>query len=389
MRVVHISWEYPPLVYGGLGRHVAALTQAQAALGHDVTVVTQGEGPVGDLNGVQVVRVPSTAFPYRLPELLTWVGELDHRMGLAARTLDADVVHAHDWMVGRAGAAAAQSLRVPLVATIHATEAGRHSGWLPDVVSASVHLVEQWLVDDADAVIVCSKSMADEIRRGHHRADSVVIPNGIDASAYQLRRTQPRPHGGPQLAFVGRLEWEKGVFTAVKAMPAVLAAHPNARLRIVGTGSQGESLSDLIGELGLESSVELMGHVDEATLRDVYRTADLLLAPSSYEPFGIVALEGAAMGVPLIVGDVGGLAEFVTDERGRRCSPGDAEDLAAEVLAALADPAGTLRRVEHAASALADYTWERIAESTDEVYARTVRHDPPSRCLSVPDRRIW
>lgn len=389
MQILHISWEYPPLVYGGLGRHVAALTRAQAALGHDVTVVTQGDGPVGDCEGVRVVRVPSSAFPYRLPELLTWVGELDHRMGVAAQTLQTDIVHAHDWMVGRAGAATAKSLAVPLVATIHATEAGRHSGWLPDVVSASVHLVEQWLVDEADALIVCSQSMAEEIRRGHHRDDAVVIPNGIDTAEYQFTRSSPEPKRGHQLVFVGRIEWEKGVFTAVQAMPAVLASYPDARLAIVGTGSQSAAVADMVGDLGLGSAVELLGHVDEATLRSVYSTADLLVAPSSYEPFGIVALEGAAMGVPLIVGDTGGLAEFVTDERGRRCRPADAADLAAEVLAALDDPEETSRRVERATVALADYTWERIAELTVGVYAQTVRRPPAPRELSVPDRRIW
>jgi glycogen synthase len=354
-------------------------------------VVTQGDGPVGDLDGVQVVRVPATDFPYRLPELLTWVGELDHAMGLAARGLRTDVVHVHDWMVGRAGSATAQALEVPLVATIHASEAGRHSGWLPDVVSSSVHLVEQWLVDEADAVIVCSQSMAEEIRRGHGRADAVVIPNGIDAGQYQRSDVSPASlrSGTPHLAFVGRIEWEKGVFTAVNAMPAVLAAYPDARLRVVGTGSQSVAVQDLVDELGLNGSVELLGHVDEPTLRAVYSTADLLLAPSSYEPFGIVALEGAAMGVPLIVGDTGGLAEFVTDERGRRCRPGDALDLAAEVVAALDDPAGTRRRVAAATSALADYTWERIAAQTVEVYARTVRNPSPARRLAVGKRQIW
>lgn len=386
MRILHLSWEYPPLVYGGLGRHVGALTKAQAALGHDVTVVTQGDGPV-QVGGVRVVRVPGRAFPYRLPELLTWVGELDHRMGLAACDLRADVVHAHDWMVGRAAALTSDTLEVPLIATIHATEAGRHSGWLPDVVSASVHLVEQWLVDDADAVIVCSRSMADEVRAGHGRAVAHVIPNGIDASAYA--RATPGPPSGPQLVFVGRVEWEKGVFTAVRAMPAVLSVRPDARLRMVGTGSQTQALQDLVAELGLNHAVELLGHVDEPTLRAVYGSADLLLAPSSYEPFGIVALEGAAMGVPLIVGDTGGLAEFVTEDRGRRCRPGDAEDLAGQVLAALADPVDTRRRVEAATAALADYAWEQIAQQTVTVYEATTRRARPARQLAVRDRRIW
>ena len=312
-------------------------------------------------------------------------------MGVTASGLDADIVHAHDWMVGRAAACTSDALEVPLVATIHASEAGRHSGWLPDVVSASVHLVEQWLVDEADAVIVCSASMAREIDAGHGRTDAVVIPNGIEAGAYRRAESVPASllDGHPRLLFVGRIEWEKGVFTAVEAMPTVLAEHPDAVLRLVGTGGQADAVRQRIAELGLSDAVLLLGHVDEATLREAYTSADLLLAPSSYEPFGIVALEGAAMGVPLIVGDTGGLAEFVTDERGRRCRPGDAADLAAQILAALADGEGTAARVADATAALRDYTWERIAGDTVAVYEGATRGERPPRRLAVGDRRIW
>jgi glycogen(starch) synthase len=115
----------------------------------------------------------------------------------------------------------------------------------------------------------------------------------------------------------------------------------------------------------------------------VYASSDLLLAPSSYEPFGLVALEAAAMGTPVIVGDSGGLAEFVTAERGRRCRPGDAGDLAAQILAALADPAGTARRAEHAQCALVDYTWDRVAGLTDPVYAAARRGPHPARVVTA------
>lgn len=392
MRVVHLAWEYPPVVYGGLGRHVHALSVAQAAEGHDVTVVTQrpdGAAARETLDGVRVVRVePPGPFPYHLPSLLPWVGTLDHRIGRTAATLDgADVVHAHDWVVGRAGTAAADALEAPLVATIHATEAGRHSGWLPDTVSRAVHMVERWLVDEADEVIVCSQSMAEEVAAAH-AADPGrihVIPNGIDPARY--RRPQDIPdhlqQGHPRLGFVGRMEWEKGVFTAVDAMPAVLAQHPDTVLRMVGTGGQADAVAELVRRRGLGRHVRLLGHVDEGTLLAVYASSDLLLAPSSYEPFGLVALEAAAMGTPVIVGDSGGLAEFVTAERGRRCRPGDAGDLAAQILAALADPAGTARRAEHAQCALVDYTWDRVAGLTDPVYAAARRGPHPARVVTA------
>lgn len=393
MHVLHLTWEYPPLVYGGIGRHVPALAAAQAARGDRVTVVTQRppEAPAAEVDsGVEVIRVdPDGPFPYHLPSLLTWVGALDARIAGAAVDLhDIDVVHAHDWVVARAGAATADALDARLIATVHATEAGRHSGWLPDPVSRAVHLIEQWLVDDADAVIVCSAAMADEVHRAHQTAPAkiTVIPNGIDPD----ERMAPGPidpgllEGSPRITFVGRLEWEKGVFTAVEAMPAVLAEHPGARLRMVGTGGQQQAVAGAVTAAGLDATVEQLGHVDEQTLADVYASSDVVIAPSSYEPFGIVALEAAAAGVPLVVGDTGGLAEFVTDERGRRCRPNDPADLAAQILAALADPADTALRRDAAAAALADYTWERIAARTDEVYERTHRGVRPPRRLAAP-----
>jgi glycogen synthase len=396
--IVHLTWEYPPVVYGGLGRHVYALAGAQAARGDRVTVVTQQPGPAPARErtaDVEILRVPTDGpFPYHLPSLLPWVGALDHRIGRAARGITgADVVHAHDWVVARAARAAADHLQVPLVATVHATEAGRHRGWLPDDVSRAVHLVEQWLVDDADEVIVCSESMAAEVEAAHGTdlGRITVIPNGIDTTGY-LRADSVPPElltGSPRLALIGRIEWEKGVFTAVAAMPAVLARYPTARLRIVGTGGQTEAVRRAIDDPELAGSVELLGHVDEPTLRAVYTSSDLVVAPSSYEPFGIVALEAAAMGTPLVVGDTGGLAEFVTDDRGRRCRPNDPADLAAQILAALADPADTARRRDAASAALARYTWAEIAERTSQVYARARRHPHPPRATRAPANPIW
>lgn len=398
MHVVHLTWEFPPVAYGGLGRHVHALSRAQAAAGHRVTVVTQRPDGVGadeTVEGVRVIRVPPDGpFPYHLPSLLTWVGILDDRIGEAASRLsEVDVVHGHDWVVGRAGSAASAALEVPYVATIHATEAGRHSGWLPDDVSRGVHLVEQWLIDEADALIVCSQAMAGEVASAHATASKQlsVIPNGIDTSGYHPSYMVPDEllRGAPRISFVGRIEWEKGVFTAVTAMSRVLPRYPDAQLRFVGTGSQTQAVADAVAAAGLGDHVRLLGHVDEATLRAVYTSSDAVIAPSSYEPFGIVALEAAAMGVPLIVGDTGGLAEFVTDERGRRCRPGDAEDLAGQILAALDDPAETDRRRRAASAALSQYTWCEVARRADAVYRRAVRRSHPGRSIRVLDNPVW
>ncbi|MCB0904477.1 MAG: glycosyltransferase family 4 protein [Actinobacteria bacterium] len=398
MHVLHLTWEYPPVVYGGLGRHVHALSRAQAAAGHEVTVVTQQPEDAAaeeTIDGVRIVRVsPVGPFPYHLPSLLSWVGFLDDAIGRAGMQQDrVEVVHVHDWVTGRAGTATAEALEVPLVATVHATEAGRHRGWLPDDVSRGVHLIERWLVDEADSLIVCSQSMATEVQHAHSAdpARITVIPNGIDASVYS-------PHdnvapdlleGSPRISFVGRIEWEKGVFTAVEAMPAVLARYPRARLRIVGTGGQSAAVADLVARSGLTTQVQLLGHVDEPTLRAVYTSSDLVIAPSSYEPFGIVALEAAAMGVPLVVGDTGGLAEFVTDQRGRRCRPNDAADLAAQIVTTFDEPEQTARRRANASLALSQFTWNEVARRTAEVYDKARRRQRPARVTRAPANPIW
>ena len=201
MRILHLSWEYPPLVYGGLGRHVHALAEAQAATGHDVTVITQqvensSDGPCAAdevVNGVRVIRVPHDppALPFDEEHLLAWVMSLESaftRQGLEViDQVRPRVIHAHDWMVSHTAMALRSAARAldpeaALVATIHATEAGRHQGWLPTTLSESIHAVEWWLVHEADRVIACSAHMRWEIGRLFSLDESTidVIPNGID-----------------------------------------------------------------------------------------------------------------------------------------------------------------------------------------------------------------
>lgn len=174
MRICHVSWEYPPVMYGGLGRHVVDLSAAQVRAGHDVTVITQAspEAPASieiDARGVRVVRTPTPPpqTPFDADHLIAWVTLMEHAMirsGMrAAREWAPDVVHAHDWMVAHASTALRELTGAPLVATIHATEAGRMSGWVHSEVSRAIHSVEWWLTHTAQQVVVCSTHMRSEV----------------------------------------------------------------------------------------------------------------------------------------------------------------------------------------------------------------------------------
>ncbi len=165
LRVLMLSWEYPPVMVGGLGRHVHALATALATAGHEVTVVTRHapDAPLEEFrDGVRIVRAPEDppVFPLAAPTLLAWTMAFNHSLTRAALHATAtetyDVVHAHDWLVTHTAVTMRDHLGVPLVATIHATEAGRHQGWLPEEMNKTIHTVEWWLGHEASRVIACS-----------------------------------------------------------------------------------------------------------------------------------------------------------------------------------------------------------------------------------------
>ena len=393
VRILHVSWEYPPIVYGGLGRHVHALAEAQAALGHDVTVLTDHAPDVPSseyINGVHILRAePAPAdLPFDTDHLLAWVLDLDHRMtrrGLESLRVDTpDVIHAHDWLVAHT----AMDLRAlddtPVIATMHATEAGRHQGWLPTDLSHSIHRIEAWLVGSANGVITCSTHMEAEVSRQFDTPpDSIaVIPNGIDTSRWSRTgrsRSTRSDDDGPLLVFCGRLEWEKGVHTLINAVPRLRRRIPGVRVVIAGDGSQRESLVDLARRRRVASSVEFTGWLPEAQLHELMSSADAVVVPSIYEPFGLVALEAAAVSTPLVVARTGGLAEFADEDRTAvTFTPGDVADLADAVQSLLTDPAMTSTRVRRARRRLRDrHAWPALAATTVEFYRQASARRAP------------
>lgn len=386
VHILHIAWEYPPLVYGGLGRHVGALASAQARAGHEVVVITQTEAePVDELvAGVRVIRVPREPplVPFSEETLLAWVAGLEHSLSRAASQLSRnwrpDIIHGHDWMVAHTVAAAQATFEVPIAATFHATEAGRHQGWLPGELSQSIHSVEWWLAHQASAIIACSAHMRWEISRLFDVPESriSVIPNGIDLAEWTTttvdRRTARDTYapGVPLIVFAGRLEWEKGIHTLLDAMDLLVAEVPDARLVIAGKGGKSTDLQAHAARLGAADSITFTGWLPEAELHGLVAAADVAVVPSLYEPFGLVALEAAALGTPVIVARTGGLAEIADGGRvAATFAPGDADALAGVLRAALADP---VAMSQMAATALAElnttYNWERIARATVRAY---------------------
>ena len=299
--------------------------------------------------------------------LLAWVATLNSAMSAALMAVPRpDLVHAHDWVTAWSAAVARDGLGLPMVATFHSTERGRHQGHLPSGLSRSVNEMEAWLSRTSAGLITCSASMAAEVEEQFGVRPSV-IPNGVDATAW----SQPRdPDPTPMLLYAGRLEWEKGVFDLVDAMPVLRRRIPGVRLIIAGQGGQEEALRQRVGERRVKGAVDFAGHVTQPELAALFARAHAVVVPSRYEPFGIVALEAAAAGAPLVLARTGGLAELA--QQGAAAAefrPGDVPGLADTIAEAVTDRALTRSRIERATAELAlRYRWPAIASATVAAY---------------------
>jgi glycogen(starch) synthase len=407
VKILMVSWEYPPVVIGGLGRHVHHLSTALAAAGHDVVVLSRRPSdtdpsthPSSDelSEGVRVVAAAHDPHEFSFGEdMMAWTMAMGHAMTRAGLALDfvPDVVHAHDWLVAHPAIALAEFYDVPLVSTIHATEAGRHSGWVSGRISRQVHAVESWLCRESDSLITCSSSMREEITElfGPGLGETTVIRNGIDAAHWPFAARRRRS-GPPELLYVGRLEYEKGVHDAIAALPRVRRTHPGTTLTIAGDGTQQDWLLECARRHRVLKATRFVGKVDHDELLTLLHRADAAVLPSHYEPFGLAALEAAAAGTPLATSNVGGLSEAVIDGvTGASFPPRDVAKLTATVRAVLDDPTGAQRRARTARERLtADFDWRTVAEETAQVYLaakRREREPQPRRPIiehALPDR---
>ncbi|MCW3039755.1 MAG: glycosyltransferase family 4 protein [Solirubrobacterales bacterium] len=387
-RVLIVTWEYPPIVEGGLARHARKLSEQLVRDGIEVHVLTRGDrdGPVREeRHGVIVHRVPEPAYPPGLNAFVGWVRQLNDDLLAAgralARELDVDLVHGHDWLVAIAAKRLADAVGCPLVATVHATEFGRHQGWVHVAPQSDIHRTERWMVHTADQVIVCSHYM-----RGHvadifdiDESRIAVIPNGIDPGDLQpvpdvttLRARFAEPHER-LILLVGRLVYEKGFQVALDALggpDGVLEHVPDVRFLVAGSGTADADLRAQATRLGLDEHGTFLGWIGDDALHSLYRIADLTVVPSLYEPFGLVALEAMASDCPCIVADTGGLREVVPpgEQVGLRFNGGDAKHLGTMIERLLTDADLRDRLVVQAREHVLAFDWVDVARQTREVY---------------------
>jgi glycogen(starch) synthase len=395
MRVLVLSWEYPPVIEGGLGRHVRKLSERLTAEGAEVHVLTRGGGQLPALesrHGVHVHRVTEPQFPRDVEQFLRWVGRMNRDMAQAGAELtDAlafDLVHSHDWLVADAARRVARAAGVPWLVTVHATEYGRHQGWVTKHPQSKIHAAERRMARDADHVITCSDYMAGHVAQIFGVAPPRItsIPNGIDAADLvaapdaelaTLRARFARPDERLVL-MVGRLVYEKGFHLALDALAPLVRAGEPVRFVVAGSGTAESELKDQARKLGLTRHGSFLGWAGDDLLHSLYRVADLCIVPSIYEPFGLVALEAMASGCLCVVADTGGLREVVPADgtAGLRFPCNDSDALGQLLARVLTDDQARAQLIAEAREHVLRFDWTEVARRTLGVYDTLIARQP-------------
>jgi glycogen synthase len=391
-RVLILSWEYPPIVEGGLARHVRKLAEGLVAVGTEVHVLTRGGGhrPAEEVrHGVTVHRVAEPDFPkHDLDAFIAWVEDMNRDLAATGARLgerfEFDLVHSHDWLVAPAAEQLKESFGTPWLVTVHATEHGRHQGWVRRHPQSYIHRIEREMVRRADRVITCSDFMRGHVNQVFRVAKRKIttIQNGIDPADLEpiepvdldeLRARYAAPDERLVL-LVGRLVYEKGFHLALEALPEVIKRLGNVRFLVCGTGTAEAELKEQARSLGLMSHGRFIGWTGDDTLHSLYRVADLCVVPSIYEPFGLVALEAMASGCLCLVADTGGLREVVPEDgtAGLRFRARDSRSLGRMIEKMLTDEELRERLVGEAREHVLDFDWAEVAAETAEVYEQLV-----------------
>ncbi|MDX1933800.1 MAG: glycosyltransferase family 4 protein [Capsulimonadales bacterium] len=398
MRVIMLSWEYPPMRVGGIAAALEGLAPALAKQGVEVHVITCGAS-----GGPEEEEQAKNLFIHRVNvrqeanDFVHWVHLLNVEMERRADEILGEMVaknnrapknrkkpillHVHDWLGLFAGRSLKYKYRLPLIATIHATEFGRNNGIHTDL-QRYINRCEWDLQYEAWRVIVCTEFMRGEIQYSLHTpTDKIdIIYNGVKINEFA------GPFTGPERAafrnrfaapfekmifFIGRMVREKGAQMLIEALPRVRAQYTDAKLVIAG-GGQRDHLEQLARNLGCGETVLFTGRVSDEDRDRLYQVADVAVYPSLYEPFGIVALEAMAARVPVVVSNAGGLPEVVQhDVTGTVTYVNDPDSLAWGIVRVLKDPAFAEQMADAAYERLkVVFNWDVIAEQTKAVYNR-------------------
>ena len=414
LKIVHLSWEYPPAIWGGLGTFATEITRKQASMGNDVTVFAinnENKLKISDkLEGVEVYRpkipnISSSFFLFSNNDLKSWGSNFNlfsdvigYNLLSASKLAGSfgynngrkyDIVDCHDWLGIFGGMIIKKDMDIPLVFHVHSNEEGRSCGG----GSSTIKNIEYEGSQVADCIITVSYAMRDElIKIGFPKNKIRVCWNGIDPEKYdpkkisefeikQIRIKYKIKDDEHLLFFIGRLVTVKGVINLIKSMPSVIEEFPKTKLLILGIGDLEEEIKDLIERLNLNNNVILRNEFVTERERIIhYAASDTVVLPSLYEPFGIVCTEAMSMQKPVVVGARGtnGMREQIIVNGENKCgvhiNPYDPDDIAWGIKQILkSDDKGLKMGVNGRRRAIEEFDWDIVNNKTLEIYNEFIR----------------
>ncbi|KYK20093.1 hypothetical protein AYK24_04205 [Thermoplasmatales archaeon SG8-52-4] len=409
MKIVHFSWEFPPVIYGGLGTFTTEITKKQVEFGNEVTVFSLNPNNVYNTyekyDGVSVYRpktldLTSTYNLFADHELRSW-GEnfklfadvISYNTMSASQLVNEivkkeknsfDIIEAHDWLGVIGGMVVKRELQIPLMFHVHSTEVGRSVGR----GSHAIKDIEYEGGQVADCVITVSHAMEDElVKLGFPPNKIRVCWNGVDPEKYnpekisneerlQLRKSYGIKDNENMLFYVGRLVTVKGINKLIDAMPNVLGNFPDTKLVILGIGDLEMYLKSKAKNLGIEDKVVFRTEfINEKERIKHYAAADCSVFPSIYEPFGIVCTESMSMAKPTVVGARGtsGFREQIVPNGDKKCgihiNPHDPQDIAWGIKQVLQmDDKGKWMGINARERVIENFSWEKVTKKSLDIY---------------------
>lgn len=377
MKVLFLGWEFPPQSVGGLGTHSYNIVKALSDKGVIVNVILPFKEHI-KMRGVNFFTFESQLFEgvYALSgkktdtnneetrlykDVLNEVEEYKKKALELSNKIDFDIIHANDWVTGRAAIELKKRTGKKLIATIHSIEYDRTAGkpWNKIVEE------EKALIDRADIVVTVSRRLKEEII-SLYKADEKKI--SVVYNAINREKFKGIKKNGKQkiVLYVGRLSVQKGIDNLIKAFKIVSEKDESALLYVIGEGPELPNLINLSIKLGLSDKVIFLGRVPDKEMEILYSIASVFVMPSISEPFGIVALEAIASKVPTIVSTQSGVSEIIRNAL--KVDFWDTEQMADLILGVLNHKQIDQEISKNAYKELDSITWEKAAEKFINLY---------------------
>ncbi len=384
--VLLLTTEYDDQLVGGLGRHVNDLVRTASK--HNITfiVVTisnKGKESYHVNKGVHIFHL----LPWKeeLTDIIDYFRNVNFRFTqfiLQDLHLQFDIIHVHDWFFAITGCQLKKLLNKPLITTFHSTEKERkqfdNGGSLFQIIK-----FEEQLLHLSDQIIVCSDYMKNLItnRNRDRNVPIEVIPNGVIPKDYT--RTLAKEDALKKFSFIntpfllamGRLVKEKGFQLLLEAFAIIHHDYPELKIAVGGVGPFGKNLKQMVETKQLQSKIVFVGFLQDNERNTLLSACKMIVIPSLYEPFGIVALEGMVSAKPVLSFGVGGLKEILKQERGIIIDQVNSLHLAEKLRQCLDYPEQMDSIAQNGYDAvIRHYQWSNLIKKTLDLYEKTRCH---------------